>query len=308
MTIVLHARASPGFRVGVERAFGPGQVTVVDEAEDPGEALREAEVLLHVLTPVTPAIIAGAPRLQLIQKLGVGVNTIALDAAAAHGVAVCNMPGTNTPAVAEAALALMLAVLRQTCRLDAATRAGRGWLIELEAHDRSGEIAGRTVGLVGFGHSASRLARVLGALGATVVYTARHVRPEAPYRFLTLPELLAVSEIVSLHVPLTAETTSLVDPFAMKPGALLINVARGGLVDEARLVEALRSGHLSGAGLDVFATEPVAVDHPLLALPNVVVSPHVAWLTPETLDRSLCVAAENVRRLQAGEPLLHRVQ
>jgi phosphoglycerate dehydrogenase-like enzyme len=304
--IVLHGRPSPGFRAEVDRIFGTGIVTHIDEAAPLDPVLPRLRVLLHVLTPVTPAHFAGAPNLRLVQKLGVGVNTIALDAARAAGVAVCNMPGTNSQAVAEMALSLMFAVLRRSCFFDARMRAGAGWSGDPADHDSVGEIAGRTVGLVGFGHSAQRAAKALDALGARVVYTAHHPR-DVPYEFLPLERLLAESDIVSLHAPLTDETRNMIDPAAMKPGAVLINTARGELVDEDKLVAALQSGHLRGAGLDVFAAEPLPSDHPLLTLPNTVLSPHIAWLTPETLARSLTVAHENCRRLDAGEPLLHQV-
>lgn len=304
--IVLHARPSPGFRDAVDAVFGPGVVVHVDEAAPLGAVAPDITALLHVLTPVTPDFIASAPKLKLIQKLGVGVNTIALDAAQGHGVAVCNMPGTNSQAVAEMALSLMMAVLRRTCFFDGRTRAGEGWSADPAELDSVGEVAGRTVGLVGFGHSAQLLAPVLAALGARVVYTARS-RRDAPYDYWPLERIVAEADIVSLHMPLTDETRGAVDPLAMKKGAVLVNTARGELVDAARLVEALASGHLRGAGLDVFDREPVAPGDPLLALPNVVLAPHIAWLTPETLVRSLSVAHENIRRLGAGEALLHRV-
>mgnify|MGYP001109486504 FL=1 len=304
--IVLHARPSPGFRDAVDAVFGPGVVVHVDEAAPLGAVAPDITALLHVLTPVTPDFIASAPKLKLIQKLGVGVNTIALDAAQGHGVAVCNMPGTNSQAVAEMALSLMMAVLRRTCFFDGRTRAGEGWSADPSELDSVGEVAGRTVGLVGFGHSAQLLAPVLAALGARVVYTARS-RRDAPYDYWPLERIVAEADIVSLHMPLTDETRGAVDPLAMKKGAVLVNTARGELVDAARLVEALASGHLRGAGLDVFDREPVAPGDPLLALPNVVLAPHIAWLTPETLVRSLSVAHENIRRLGAGEALLHRV-
>ena len=304
--IVLHARPSPGFRDAVDAVFGPGVVVHVDEAAPLGAVAPDITALLHVLTPVTPDFIASAPKLKLIQKLGVGVNTIALDAAQGHGVAVCNMPGTNSQAVAEMALSLMMAVLRRTCFFDVRTRAGEGWSADPAELDSVGEVAGRTVGLVGFGHSAQLLAPVLAALGARVVYTARS-RRDAPYAYWPLERIVAEADIVSLHMPLTDETRGAVDPLAMKKGAVLVNTARGELVDAARLVEALASGHLRGAGLDVFDREPVAPGDPLLALPNVVLAPHIAWLTPETLVRSLSVAHENIRRLGAGEALLHRV-
>ena len=304
--IVLHARPSPGFRAAVDDIFGAGVVVHVDEAAPLDGVAGEITALLHVLTPVTAEFIASAPNLRLIQKLGVGVNTIALDAARAHGAAVCNMPGTNSQAVAEMALSLMMAVLRRTCFFDARTRAGEGWSADPSELDSVGEIAGRTVGLVGFGNSAQRLAPVLAALGARVVYTARSARDVA-YEYLPLERLLAESDVVSLHMPLTEETRGAIDPMAMKPGAVLVNTARGELVDEARLVAALTSGHLRGVGLDVFAAEPVPSGNPLLGLPNVVLAPHIAWLTPETLVRSLKVAHETCRRLGAGDPLLHQV-
>lgn len=304
--IVLHARPSPGFREAVDAIFGPGVVVHVDEAAPLDDVAGEITALLHVLTPVTPEFIASAPKLKLIQKLGVGVNTIALDAARGSGVAVCNMPGTNSQAVAEMALSLMMAVLRRTCFFDARTRAGEGWTADPSELDSVGEIGGRTVGLVGFGNSAQRLAPVLAALGAKVVYTARN-RRDSPYEYRSFNDLIAEADIVSLHIPLTDETRASVDPFAMKRGAVLVNTARGELVDQARLVEALATGHLRGAGLDVFAEEPLPHGDPLLGLPNAVLAPHIAWLTPETLMRSLTVAQENCRRLAAGETLLHRV-
>jgi phosphoglycerate dehydrogenase-like enzyme len=310
--VVLQYRASPGFRAQIDAIFGPGGVVIIDE-DDPETFDREmvdATALLHVLKPVTAEVMAGAPRLGLVQKLGVGVNTIDLVAAKARGVAVANMPGTNSAAVAEMALCLMLAVLRRTVYLDALTRAGEGWRPDPAVIDETGEVGGRTVGLVGFGASAARLAPALTALGARVVYTARSPKPDAPYAFLPLDEVLAASDIVSLHLPLSDATACLIGERAiarMKPGAILINTARGELIDEQALADALTGGALRGAGLDVFANEPVGAGHPLFALPNVVLSPHQAWLTPETLARSLAVAHENCRRLAAGEALLHRV-
>lgn len=304
--IVLHARPSPGFRATVDTIFGIGAVLHVDEAVPLDDVASEMTALLHVLTPVTGKFIASAPKLKLIQKLGVGVNTIALDAAQAHDVAVCNMPGTNSQAVAEMALSLMMAVLRRTCFFDARTRAGQGWTADPSELDSVGEVAGRTVGLVGFGHSARLLAPVLAALGAKVVYTARSAR-DVPYEYWPLDRLVSEADIVSLHIPLTDDTRGLIDPFTMKIGAILVNTARGELVDEGRLIDSLASGHLRGAGLDVFADEPLLPGHPLLAQPKAVLAPHVAWLTPETLVRSLGVAHENCRRLVAGETLLHQV-
>ena len=238
------------------------------------------------------------------------MNTIDLDHARRRGIAVCNMPGTNSRAVAEATLMLMLMTLRRARVLDAATRAGDGWRLDPSLFDEVGEIGGRTVGLVGYGAVPRILAPVLSALGARVLYTATAPKPDAEAEWREFEDLLAASDIVSLHLPLGDGTEALMDAAAlarMKPGAVFINTARGGLVDEEALANALQSGRLMAAGLDVFAAEPATVDSPLLALDNVVVQPHVAWLTQETLGRSLAVALENCRRLRDGDDLLHRV-
>jgi len=272
--------------------------------------LGDTNVLLHVLRPVTDRMMDAAPDLRLIQKIGVGVNTIDLEHARRRGIAVCNMPLTNSRAVAEATLMLMLAVLRRVRSLDAAVRTGTGWDIDAALFDTVGELGGRTVGLVGYGAVPSMLAPVLKALDAKLLYTATGPKAEAIAEWRTLAELLAESDIVSLHLPLTASTERLVDAGAlarMKRGAVLINTARGGLVDEPALIEALGNGRLLAAGLDVFEEEPLAADTPLAALDNVVLMPHVAWLTQETLGRSLAVAMENCRRLRDDETLLHRV-
>lgn len=315
MKALLQYRASPGFLNRLaEAAKAAGIVAVaVDEQDEAGFAREaaDADVLLHVLKPVTATAMAAAPKLRLIQKIGVGVNTIDLAAAKARGIAVANMPGTNSQAVAEMTLMLMLATLRRTTYFDPLTRRGEGWRPDLSMLDGVGEIAGRTVGFFGYGAVPSRLTPALQALGAQVVYHARSPKADALARHVDFEELLAVSDILSLNAPATEQTRGLFDTAAfskLKPGAVLVNTARGELVDEVALVAALKSGRLGGAGLDVFAQEPLPADHPLLALPNVVLAPHVAWLTPETLDRSLSVAIENCLRLQDGRPLLHQVQ
>lgn len=312
MKAILHYPPSPAFRAMLADAPAGWEIVVVEPSDRAGlfAEIADAEMVLHVLEPLDAATIAAAARLTLIQKIGVGVNTIDLDAARAAGVAVANMPGTNTVAVAEAALALMLGLLRQTRYLDATTRAGEGWAPDLATVDRIGEIAGRTVGLVGFGAVPRHLAGVLAAMGAEVIFANRSAREHPAARQVAFETLIAEADIVSLHLPLTPGTERMIDAATlarMKPGALLINTARGGLVDEAALVAALAAGRLGGAGLDVFAMEPVFRDHPLLTLPNVLLSPHLAWLTPETLRRSLAVAFENMRRIKSGEELLHRV-
>ena len=272
--------------------------------------LADADVLWHLLEPVTADVMALAPRLQLIQKIGVGVNTIDLDAARQRNIAVCNMPGTNSQAVAEMTLLLMLATLRRVNQLDHATRTGKTQGLTVDLQDESGEICGRTIGLVGYGAVPRLLAPVLKAMGASVVYTCPEAKADALGEYRSFAELLAVSDIVSLHVPLTGNTDKMVNEVAikrMKPGAILINTSRGGVVDEEALRRALGERRLAAAGLDVFASEPLEPDDPLLSLDNVVVTPHVAYLTAETMVRSIRVAAENCRRLASNEELLHRV-
>jgi phosphoglycerate dehydrogenase-like enzyme len=311
---VLQYRASPGFHAQLARYAAEAgiEAVAVDELDD--DAFRDqiagAEVLLHVLKPVTAAMMDQAPHLKLIQKLGVGVNTIDLEAARVRGIAVSNMPGVNSQAVAEMTLALMLAVLRRTTYFDPLVRAGDGWRPDLEVLDQTGEIAGRTVGFLGYGGSVSRVAPAVKALGAEVIYAARSPKPEAAGRFCAVEEVVEQADILSLHIPLNDDTRGIIDGLAlwrMKRGSILINTARGELVDQTALCEALTVGQLRGAGLDVFAQEPVDPGEPLFSLPNVVLAPHVAWLTPETLSRSLAAAMENCRRLGAGEPLNNRV-
>ncbi|MEZ5560287.1 MAG: 2-hydroxyacid dehydrogenase [Pseudomonadales bacterium] len=313
MKVIWNYDAAPALQRALAALADAGlEVHVCPESDDARlfELLETADVLWHCLRPVDRQVLEAAPQLRLVQKIGVGVNTIDLQLAESRGIAVCNMPGTNSRAVAEQTLGLMLALLRQTVRFDADVRRGSGWSWDPMRQDGLGEIGGRTVGLVGFGSIPRILAPILKAMDARVLYTARSAKADTGCEFTDLDTLVAASDVLSLHVPLTAETERLMnrDRFArMRPGALLVNTARGGLVDETALLDALRSGHLGGAGLDVFAAEPTPPEHPLFALPNVVLSPHVAWLTGETLTRSLEVAAENCRRLSAGEALLHRV-
>jgi phosphoglycerate dehydrogenase-like enzyme len=313
MKAVLHYRATPGFRAAISALESDWlRIAIVDETDKPTLAreIHDADVLLHVLERVTPAVIEQAPVLKLIQKLGVGVDTIDLEAARARGIAVCNMPGANTRAVAELTLLLMLATLRRLSALDRQTRTGNGWALDADLLDNLGELGGRTVGLVGLGAVGECLTPMLYGVGATVVYTSRHAKAGTTAQFVSLSDVLSSADVVSLHVPLNAETAGMIDARAighMKQGAVLVNTARGGLIDYDALYRALASGRLRGAGLDVFDAEPASASHPLFQLNNVVVTPHVAWFTGETLQRSLGVFAENCRRLRDEEPLMNRV-
>ncbi len=272
--------------------------------------LKKTEVIWHVLTPLTAEIIASAPSLRLIQKIGVGVNTIDIEAAKARTIQVCNMPGTNSRAVAEMTLLLMMATLRRLTMLDRACREDTGWSLEPDKFDDIREIHGRRIGLVGNGAVPRIITPILEAMGAEVLYTDRSTSGNDDGRRRPLEQLLQEVDILSVHVPLTGETRNMIGEdrlFSMKKGSVLINTARGEVVDEKGLIKALETGHLAGAGLDVFAVEPVQPGNPLLELENVVTTPHIAWRTQETMRRSIEVALENCRRLGEGRELLHRV-
>jgi phosphoglycerate dehydrogenase-like enzyme len=261
-----------------------------------------------VLRPLSGKELRRGARLRLVHKLGTGVNTIDVPTATELDIAVANMPGANAPSAAEGAVLLMLAAMRRLVELDAATRAGRGWPTDATLGETVRDIGSCTVGLVGYGNIARRVETIVAAMGARVLHTSTGDDGTPGWRPLT--EVLASSDVVSLHLPLTAQTEALIDRAAlaaMKPTALLVNTSRGRIVDESALTEALREGRLAGAGLDVFATEPVEPDNPLLRLDNVVVTPHVVWFTQDTMRRYLTEAIDNCARLRDGQDLLNVV-
>ncbi len=270
--------------------------------------LPEADVIWHVLRPLSGADLRRGERLRLVHKLGAGVNTIDVATATSCGIAVANMPGANARSVAEGTVLLMLAALRRLPALDRATRQGLGWPLDPELGETVRDIGGCTVGLVGYGNIAKRVSEIVEVMGATVVHTS--TRDDGHPGWRRLPELLAVSDIVSLHLPLTADTHHLLNRDAialMKPSAVLVNTSRGAIVDEDALVGALRDRRLAAAGLDVFEVEPVASDSALFDLDNTVLSPHVTWYTADTMRRYLVEAVANCRHLRDGEPLANVV-
>jgi phosphoglycerate dehydrogenase-like enzyme len=277
-------------------------------AEDDDETLYrelpDAEVIWHVLRPLSGADLQMAPKLRLVHKMGAGVNTIDVDTATRLGIAVANMPGANAPSVAEGTVLLMLAALRRLPELDRATREGKGWPSDPSLGETVRDIGGCTVGLIGYGNIAKSVERIVLAMGGQVLHTS--TRDDGHPGWRTLPDLLSASDIVSLHLPLTDKTAGMLDAEAlgrMKADAVLVNTSRGAIIDEAALVDALRTGGLAAAGLDVFAVEPVAPDNPLLSLPNVVLTPHVTWYTADTMRRYLAEAVDNCRRLRDGRDL-----
>ena len=280
--------------------------------EEDDQTLRRelpwADVVWHVLRPLSDTDLRRGTRLRLVHKLGAGVNTIDVDTATESGIAVANMPGANAASAAEGTVLLMLAAMRRLLELDGATRAGRGWPTDSTLGETVRDIGECTVGLIGYGNIARRVETIVAAMGANVLHTS--TRDDGTPGWRRLADLLSASDIVSLHLPLTQDSDKLIDRAAlalMKPGALLVNTSRGGVVDEAALIEALRSGRLAAAGLDVFACDPVAADNPLLNMENVVLTPHVVWFTRDTMRRYLEQAVDNCRRLRDGEDLVNVV-
>lgn len=269
--------------------------------------IADAEVIWHVLRPITGEDLEKATRVLLVHKLGAGVNTIDVETATRLGIAVANMPGANAPSVAEGTLLLMLAALRRLTELDRTTRAGTGWPSDPSLGETVRDISCCTVGLVGYGNIAKRveaIARAMGTPASHVLHTS--TRDDGHPGWRPLPELLSACDIVSLHLPLTEQTHGMLNRAAlarMKPDAVLVNTSRGAIVDEEALVDALRSGGLAAAGLDVFAVEPIPADNPLLTLPNVVLTPHVTWYTADTMRRYLNEAVANCRRIRDGRDL-----
>ena len=271
--------------------------------------VEQAEFLLPGWAAVTEPMLARAGKLRMIQKWGIGVDRIDVDAARRRGIPLAITAGSNAAPVAELAIALMLAVYRRVPYVDRAIRAGL-WP-KNEMRETCFQIAGKTVGLVGFGNIGRMLARRLRGFDVQVLYfDARQADADTERslgaRYVTLAELLAQSDIVSLHAPFTPQTARMIDAKAiatMKDGAILINTARGELVDEAALYAALVAGKLRGAGLDAFDPEPPAKDNPLLTLDQVVVTPHAGGGVFDNVENVARHALGNIVRFIRGEPI-----
>ncbi|HLH16830.1 MAG TPA: hydroxyacid dehydrogenase [Bryobacteraceae bacterium] len=253
--------------------------------------IRDAELVLNIRSSskFTARVFEACPRLRLLSLWGTGTDHVDLEAAARHGVAVTNTPGVSAVSIAEHTLALVLAVARRIPQVDRATRAGE-W-----ARGQSVELRGKTCGIIGLGAIGREFARLAAGIGMRVAAWTMHPRPGDA--IVPLEEIYRTADAISLHLRLSPETAGFVGraQFAlMKPGAILINTARGGIVDEAALIEALTTGRIGGAGLDVFATEPLPAGHPLTKLDNVVLTPHCAGITPEAMEAGLRMAVENI--------------
>ncbi|TFZ02282.1 hydroxyacid dehydrogenase [Ramlibacter henchirensis] len=277
------------------RALEPAHVYQVSAAKDelPREWWASRELL------------ARCPRLLCVSSTGAGYDTIDVAACTEAGVAVVNQAGGNAASVAEHTLALMLGVSRRMAECDRRMRVERGFPRE-EVMGR--EIRGKTLGLVGIGHIGSRVAALARAFGMEVIATDPFVADDEVARRgakrVPLAQLLAEADFVSLHCPRDASTLRMIDAAAfarMKRGAIFVTTARGGIHDEAALVEALRSGHLDGAGIDVWDQEPPPLDHPLLRMPNVFATYHTAGVTHEARRNLALISAEQIAGVLRGE-------
>jgi D-3-phosphoglycerate dehydrogenase len=260
-------------------------------------------VLLRTSPPFTRRVLEGAQHLKIIAKHGAGIDSVDIDTATARGIVVATAGDANADPVAEQAIMFMLTLARDLPQLNRNLRNGKWEKASYQGH----EFRGRVVGIVGFGAIGQRTARMARALGANVVLHSRSRIKDAEGMEVEedFERLLGRVDILSLHCPLTDKTRGMINGKTlrlMKPGAFLINTARGGLVDEAALVDALKNGRLAGAGLDTFAQEPTDPKNPLVFLDNVICTPHVAAMTAEAMTRMGTIAATQiVGYIQRGE-------
>lgn len=290
--------------IGVEQ-IGSGHALILPDQGVGDPRLADVEVIVTRTSELREPLMAQMPRLRLIVKHGAGVDNIDIPAATRRGILVANTPGgNNSTAVAEGAVAMMLALLRQVREMDDLVRTGRfneRWKVRL------GDLTGAQVGLIGFGRIARIVAKICAAgFGAEVAAYDPMIADDdiraAGVEPLALPAIMA-RDIVSIHTPLTPGTRNLVgapELALMHPGAIIVNCSRGGIIDEAALVEALRAKSIGGAGIDVFDAEPPPTDHPLFSLPNAILSPHMAGVTESGMKGMALHVAEVIETVSNG--------
>jgi D-3-phosphoglycerate dehydrogenase len=269
--------------------------------DDALEAGRDADAVINQHVPVTARMLAAWPRCRGVVHFGKGVDNIDVDAATERGIWVANVRDANWDEVSNHVLALLLAWARGLPSFDRGVRAGE-WSYRLAVPRH--RLAGQTLGIVGFGDIGRMLAAKARALGLHVLAYTRHPTTADHVTFVGLDDLLRHADYVSLHVPLATATTHLIgarELALMKRSAFLINTSRGRVIDQAALVAALREGRIAGAGLDVTDPEPPTADDPLLALDNVVLTPHAAWYSEESREHVTVHAARDVVRILRGE-------
>ncbi|ASQ06765.1 dehydrogenase [Sinorhizobium meliloti] len=282
----------------------------VASAPDPETLLREGEgaEIVIVRAPIPPAFFGNVPALRAVVRHGAGLDMIPYDAATAAGVLIANVPAVNAPTVAEHVFMVTLALLRQFRPMDRDLR-NMGWSTGRAHSDRALDLAGRIMGVIGMGNVGKAVFRIA-KYGFQLEIVANSRSPESlpdGVRFLSVDDLLSTADIVVLCCPLTPKTTGLLSReriARMKPGAILVNVSRGPVVDDAALIEALERGRIGGAALDVFSTQPLPLEHPYFRQDNVIVTPHLAGITEESMMRmGKGAAAEAIRVMEGGLPV-----
>ena len=291
-----------------------GELTVYDRIpeNDIGEIIRsigDAEMVYTNKTPITKEVIDACPGIKFISVLATGYDVVDCGYAREKGIPVCNVPGYGTAAVAQMAIALLLEICCKAGHHDRAVHEGR-WSGCIDYCFWDGtlvELAGKTMGIIGYGSIGQATGEIAKALGMTVIATGPHPwgAGERPAPYVPLEELLVRSDVVSLHCPLFPETKGIISQETiakMKDGAILINTSRGPLLAERDVADALNSGKLYAAGVDVAETEPIPADSPLLTAKNCVITPHIAWAPLEARQRLMGIAVGNLRGFLAGSP------
>ncbi|ASP74491.1 dehydrogenase [Sinorhizobium meliloti] len=282
----------------------------VASAPDPETLLREGEgaEIVIVRAPIPPAFFGNVPALRAVVRHGAGLDMIPYDAATAAGVLIANVPAVNAPTVAEHVFMVTLALLRQFRPMDRDLR-NMGWSTGRAHSDRALDLAGRIMGVIGMGNVGKAVFRIA-KYGFQLEIVANSRSPESlpdGVRFLSVDDLVSTADIVVLCCPLTPKTTGLLSReriARMKPRAILVNVSRGPVVDDAALIEALERGRIGGAALDVFSTQPLPPEHPYFRQDNVIVTPHLAGITEESMMRmGKGAAAEAIRVMEGGLPV-----
>ncbi len=275
------------------------------------ERAKGAEIILTSKAGLSAAILPQLPGLRYISLLATGYNNVDVAAAARMGIPVSNVPAYSTESVAQTAFALLLELATRVGLHDAAVKSGEWVRCPDHAFWKTSivELDGLTMGIVGYGTIGRAVARIAHAFGMQVIAHAPRIPADpgaTPVRFVSLEELFALADVVSLNCPQTPENSGFVNArllASMKPGAFLLNVARGGLVNEADLAAALNNGTIAGAGLDVVAHEPMLADNPLLAATNCIFTPHLAWASLAARKRLMGIVAANIAAFLAGKPV-----
>jgi len=278
-------------RVHLTRPSGPAELV---------DRIGDSDIVINIRSTsrFSAAVLEKCPALRLISIWGTGTDNVDLAAAQARGIRVTNTPGVSAVAVAEHTLALIMAVAKRTVQVDQEVRQGR-WPRAMAT-----QLRGKTLGLIGTGAIGREVAQLGAGIGMQVIAWTFHPRGDTA-EWVSFDDVFRRSDVVSIHLRLSTATSGSIgrEQFElMKPGAILINTARGGIVNEADLVQALATNRIAGAGLDVFETEPLPSGSPLSSLPNVMLTPHAAGITPEATEAGLALAIENVFAFVAGRP------